>query len=137
MASLRHLLALLALLCPLAAGCSGPPAAPPPNHPGPKVNVADFIRNTAKYKGSAVNLVLKVNEEQLRVQGKTLQDYAGKEVKFSAVGPKGEQLHLVIAIDISLLVPESVGYGDEVTVTFVCTRGSLKSGNEARTIKKS
>ena len=49
-------------------------------------------------------------------------------------GPRVGQLRLVITIPEGLAVPE-VGYLDDVWVTFVCTRGNLQQGNEAKSIE--
>jgi hypothetical protein len=50
-----------------------------------------------------------------------------------SVGPKGEHLNIVITIPEGLSVPE-VANSDEVSVTFVCSLGSLLRGNQAQII---
>jgi len=113
-------------------GCtSSRPEVPP--HYGPRANVADFVKNTAKYKGKAITLDVRIDERM--ANGQTLRDYAGRDVKVAAKGPKGENLSFVTTIPPDLSVP-AVGYGDEVRVALVCTRGSLREGNEARLIEK-
>jgi hypothetical protein len=119
------------LLLAALGGCSQPPAGETERHRGAKINIADFIRNPAAYRGKAITLDLKVDEAI--ANGQTLRDYLGRAVKFRTSGPKGERLDLVITLPRDSEVPE-VGHGDVVTVTFVCTRGSLREGNEARFI---
>lgn len=79
-------------------------------------------------------LPLRVDEPIARAQGQSLRSCVGREVRFAAVGPDGERLNLAIRIPDGLPVPE-VGNSDVVLVTFVCTRGSLQQGNEARAIQ--
>ena len=127
----------LALSCWLAfsAGCSRPVSShATERHEGAKVNIPNFIANPGSYKGKTMSLELKVAEAIDRGKGQSLRDYAGKEVKFSAAGPKAERLNLVIKIPAGLTVPE-VGQSDSVRVTFTCTQGSLSQGNEARLIE--
>jgi hypothetical protein len=117
------------------AGCSGPPAShATAKHEGPKVNIPSLIANPTAYKGKTISLTLKVDEAIARGKGESLRDYVGKEAKFMAAGPKGEKLNLVVKIPPGLTVPE-VGKADEVRVTFICTRGSLRQGNEAKSIE--
>ena len=131
----RRVVVVLFVPCLLLPGsCSSPPSLERERRRGPKVNLGDFINNTAAYKGKAIMLDLKVDEPIRRSQGKSLQDYVGREVKFTAVGPKGDQLNLVITIPAGLAVP-AVGQSEEVSVTFICTRGNLRQGNEARAIE--
>jgi len=120
------------LLAP--AGCSPPPVGDEPRHRGPKIRIADFINNTAAYKGKLISFDLKIEEAIDRSQGRSLLDYVGRDVKFMTPGPRVGQLHLVITIPEGLAVPE-VGYLDDVWVTFVCTRGNLQQGNEAKSIE--
>jgi hypothetical protein len=119
------------LLLAALSGCSSPPAGEEERHRGAKINIADFIRNPVPYKGKAITLDLKVDEAIAKDQ--TLRDYVGRDVKFMTLGPKGERLDLVITLPKALTVPE-VGRGDMVMITFLCTRGSLREGNEARFI---
>jgi hypothetical protein len=130
----RIVLALLLCGLSLASGCR--PGAPlgEPHHVGAKINIPDFLNNTIAYKGKAVMLSLRVDEPIVPAQGQSLRDYAGREAKFTTRGPRGERLDLSVRIPQGLSVPE-VGNGDEVFVTFVCTRGSLRQGNEARAIQ--
>ncbi len=117
------------------AGCSPPHAShASAKHEGPKVNIPNLIANPTAYKGKTISLTLKVDETITRSKGESLRDYVGKEAKFSAAGPKGEKLSLVIKIPAGLLVPE-VGNADEVRVTFLCTLGNLRQGNEAKSIE--
>jgi hypothetical protein len=119
----------------LAGGCSSAPSRQT-GHPrmGPKTNVGDFGRRPGAYKGKSITLDLRVEEAIDRDRGRSLRDYAGRDVKFTTAGTKGERLKLVITIPSGLEVPE-VGHGDEVTVTFVCARGSLRQGNEAKIVR--
>ena len=93
----RRMVLVLFVPCLLfPVSCSSPPSFERERRRGPKVNLGDFINNTAAYKGKAIMLDLKVDEPIARSQGKSLQDYAGRDVKFTAVGPKGERLNFVI-----------------------------------------
>src|SRR5262249_52735794 len=104
-------------------------------HPGPKLNIPDFIKNTAAYKGKVITLLLKIDEAAPQGQGQTLQAFVGRDVKFRTAEPKGEQLHLVITIPKDLPVPDA-SPSDELSVRFACTRGNLRQGNEAKSIEK-
>lgn len=130
----RAVPALLLLSLAVLGGCRSRAGQEEPHHVGAKINIADFIRNTAAYKGKALMLPLRVDEPIAPGPGQSLRSYAGRDVKFTTVGPKGERLDLVIRIPEGLPVPE-VGTSAEVFVTFVCTRGSLRQGNEARAIE--
>lgn len=123
------------VLCLLWLGGCSPSAGNKERHEGPKVNLSDFTRNTAAYKGKTITLGLRVDEPIASNSGQSLRDFVGRNVKFSATGPKGERLNLVIKIPENLNVAE-VGNSDEVRVTFICTRGDLRQGNEARSIEK-
>jgi hypothetical protein len=116
-------------------GCSTPPSGEEAHHPGPKINIPDFIKNTAAYKGKSISLDLKVDEAIVPATGQSLRDYVGRDVKFRTVSPKGEVLNLVISIPAGLDVPD-VGPSEEVSVRFVCTRGSLRQGNQAQSIER-
>jgi len=130
----RFVPALLVLCLPFVGGCRPRAGQEEPHHVGAKVNIPDFIRNTATYRGKAIMLPLRVDEPIIRGQDHSLKNYAGRDVRFTTVGPNGERLGLSIRIPEGLQVPE-VGNSDEVWVTFVCTRGSLQEGNEARAIQ--
>jgi hypothetical protein len=115
----------------LQGGCSPPPRNDEEaRHVGSKVNLSHFKQNTALYKGKAITLELKVEEPIDRSQGRSLQDYVGRDVKFSCIDKDGESVNLVIAIPKGIEVPE-VGKADEVLVRFRCKSGSLREGNEA------
>jgi hypothetical protein len=101
---------------------------------GAKINISDFISNTGAYKGKVIMLPLRIDEPSVAAQDPSLRNYLGRDVHFTTRGPKGERLDLVIRISEDLSVPE-VGSAGEVFVTFVCTRGSLRQGNEARAIQ--
>jgi hypothetical protein len=105
-----------------------------PHHVGAKVNLADFAHNPAAYRGKALMLPLRVDEPIARDRGQSLRDCVGRDVKFTTPGGRGERLELVIRLPEGLSVPEA-GKGDEVFVTLVCTRGSLRQGNEARAVE--
>jgi hypothetical protein len=121
-------------LCVLC-GCPSPPSHEEARHYGPKVNIRHFLQNTITYKGRLVTLTLKVDEAIDRGQGKSLRDYVGQEVKFTTTGPGGERLNVVIKIPEDVSVPE-LGQSAEVSITFLCTRGSLREGNEAKIIQR-
>ena len=132
----RRFVSVLLVLCLLqVGGCSSSSSSGEPRHRGPKINIRDFIKNPAAYKGKSITLSLKIDEAIDRSQGWSLRDYVGRDVKFVSLGPRGERLNLVITIPEDLSVPD-VGHSDEVSVTFVCTRGSLRQGNEARSIER-
>ena len=123
-------------LCLLGiVGCRDRPSRDGPRHYGAKVNIQDFLQHTAAYKGRLITLALKVDEAIDRGQGSSLRDYVGRDVKFTATGPKGESLNVVIRIPEGVSVPE-VGQSEEVSITFLCTRGILRQGNEAKIIEK-
>jgi hypothetical protein len=121
------------LLC--VAGCPGRPSHDEPRHYGPKVNLRDFMQNTANYKGRIITLALQVDEVIDRGQGKSLRDYVGREVKFTTTASQGERLNVVIKIPEGVSVPE-VGQSEEVSITFLCARGILRQGNEAKIVEK-
>jgi hypothetical protein len=116
----------------LAGGCSSRPAGETEHRHGAKVNVLDFMKNT--YRGKSITLDLKVNEHSFRSRGRPLRDCVGKDVEFTTLGPKGEQLKFVITIPQGVSIPDDTS--DEAFVTFVCSRGDLRRGNQARIIEK-
>jgi hypothetical protein len=120
------------VLVVLVGGCSSSPGSKGTRHYGPRVNVNDFLRNTAAYKGKLITLNVRIDERI--TSGQTLRDYAGRSIKVAAEGPKGQQLRFVITIPQGLSVPD-IGHSDNVRVTFVCTRGDLHQGNEAKLIE--
>jgi hypothetical protein len=123
-------------ICSLLGGCSPSSShLDEPHHRGPKINLRDFISHTAAYKGKSITLVLKVDEAIKGSQGQSSRSLVGRNVKFATIGPKGEMLNITIAIPENLSVPE-VGIAEEVLVTFVCTRGSLRDGNEAKIVER-
>jgi hypothetical protein len=126
--------ALLVLCLPFLGGCRPPAEQGERHHVGAKINLADFMKNTAAYKGKTIMLPLRVDEAIATAQGQSLRDYVGRDVKFTALTPQGQRLELTVRIPEGLSVP-AVGKSDEVLVTFVCTRGSLRQGNEARAIE--
>jgi hypothetical protein len=117
----------------LGVGCSPSHVNNEPRHYGPKINVSDFMNNTGAYKSRSITLSLKVDEPIDRQQGQSLRDFVGRDVRFMNLGPKGEQLNLVIKIPEGLSVPD-VARSDEVSVTFLCSLGNLLRGNEAQII---
>ena len=124
---------VVGILLLLGAGCTKTGSVEVPHHRGPKINIPHLIKNTSTYKGKTITLDVVIDEPI--PGGKLLRDYRGRDVKVSAAGPKGEKLLLVISIPANLAVPE-VGRAEEVSVTFVCTRGNLQQGNEATLIEK-
>jgi hypothetical protein len=94
------------------------------------------MQNTAAYKGRLITLALKVDEAIDQAPGKSLRDLVGRDVKFTTTGPGSDRLNVVIKIPEGFAVPE-VGQSEEVSITFLCTRGALREGNEAKIIAKS
>jgi hypothetical protein len=125
-------LALGALCGP---GCADHPSRDKPRHYGPKVNIRDFMQNTVRYKGRIITLTVKVDEPIDRGQSHSLRDCVGRDVNFTATGSQGERLNVVIKIPEGVTVPD-VGQSDEVSITFICTRGMLRQGNEAKVIER-
>jgi hypothetical protein len=117
----------------LNCGCTSSTPAAKVHHHGAKINISDFMSHTAAYKGKIITLLLKVDPSG---SGKSLGDHLGSDVKFMAVGPKGEHLNLVITIPEALAVPDA-GQSDDVVVTFVCQSGHLRQGNVAKSIQPS
>jgi hypothetical protein len=118
---------------PLSVGCSPSHGNNESRHHGPKINVSDFITHAAAYKNRSITLALTVDEPIDRLQGQSLRDFVGRDVKFMNSGPKGERLNIVITIPAGLSVPD-VARSDEVSVTFLCSLGNLSRGNEAQMI---
>ena len=104
-------------------------------HPGPKINIPDFAKNTVAYKGKTIALLLRVDEVVAQDQGQRLRALVGRDVQFRTADPKGLLLNLVITIPKDLPVPD-VQASAEVSVRFVCARGNLRQGNEAKSIEK-
>jgi hypothetical protein len=116
-------------------GCSSSTRSPETHHhEGPKINIPHFIADTSTYKGKTVTLALKLDEAASGGTTDSTGGFAGREVKFSIPDAKANRAQIVIKIPSGLAVPE-VRAGDEVRVTFVCTHGSLREGNEARSIQ--
>jgi hypothetical protein len=118
----------------LSSGCSAP-GSTNPAHKGAKVNLAHFFQQPAAYRGKTLTLQLKVDDAIERNRGQSLQQYTNRYVRFLADGPKGERFHLVIRIPEDIPVPDAA-MGDTVVVTFLCSRGNLQQGNEAKAIEK-
>src|SRR5262249_22499232 len=131
-ATLTRLVGLIFIPCSLiASGCS--PSArsrETHHHEGPKVNISHFIANTAAYKGKTITLALNIDEAGAGGTADSPRGSAGREVKFSIPEAKAHPAQIVITIPAGLSVPD-VRSGDEVRVTFLCTHGSLREGNEA------
>jgi hypothetical protein len=129
----------MALTVPLVlfavGGCSSPAQSERPHRQGPKVNVRDFVTNTAAYKRKVIGLYLMVDEKIEKAHGETLKDFVGKDAKFKLADPKLGNVFITIAIPNNLSVPE-VARSEEVKVTFVCTNGKLQNGNMARAIER-
>ncbi len=125
----------LALGLLLIAGCSASPVSQRPPRSGPKVNLSHLLRRPATYKGKTITLPLTVDEGIDRSQGQSLRQYSNRYVPFTANGPKGERIVLVIRLPENISIPEAAS-GDEVVVTFVCSRGDLRQGNVATAVVK-
>jgi hypothetical protein len=80
-------------------------------------------------------LALRVDETDEQAASKSLRDYIGRDVRFVTTGSEGERLSLLINIPHDVAVPK-VSQSEEVTVTFVCTRGMLRQGNTAKIIER-
>ena len=128
----RRVIVVFLCLLPVL-GCTLSTSAPKVHHHGARINIADFIHHTAAYKGKTITIILKMDQTSVPSQASP-RDHAGQEVQFTTVGPKGEQLKLVIAIPQELSLP-NVGPSDDVMVTFVCTQGSLRQGNQAKAVQ--
>jgi hypothetical protein len=59
----------------------------------------------------------------------------GSYVKFFTFGPKLERLDIDISLPAGLVVPKAVSL-DYLVVTFKCTKGELRNGNEAVSVKR-
>jgi hypothetical protein len=126
--------AAICFLC--VAGCTSRPSHhEEPRHYGPKINIEDFMRNTANYKGRIITLAVKVDTANDRGQRNSLRDYIGQDVAFVSTGPQGGRLRVVIRIPEGISLPE-IESSQEVSITFICTRGMLKQGNEAKIVEK-
>ena len=104
-----------------------------PHHVGGKVNTADLSKNPAAYRGKALTLKLQVAEPLDAAKGETLQSCVGKVAKFTCDGTGGVRFEILIRLPDGLKVP-AVGLGSDVFVNFVCTRGRLREGNDARAV---
>ena len=114
-------------------GCSPPQATHATHqHQGAKISIPDFARNTAAYKGKTITLDLKIDETSAPDKRLTLRELVGKDVKFAAAG-KADRLTIVIKIPADLAIPEG-GQTNEYRITFVCKEGSLRQGNEAKSV---
>jgi hypothetical protein len=105
-----------------------------------KASIADLIDNTEKYKGTTITLMLRLNTNPGDTlidgaKGQSLQQFVGSDVQFFAIGPKRERLDIVISLPAGLVVPKAVSF-DDLVVTFKCTKGDLRKGNEAVSIKR-
>ena len=122
------------VLCLLPnSGCSSSPVSAKPVRKGPKVNLSHFFLHPTAYKGKTLTLPLTIDEGIDLSRGQSLREYANRYVKFTVNGSGGERFFLVIRIPESISIPEAA-QGDEVVVTFVCSRGDLRQGNEATAI---
>jgi hypothetical protein len=124
----------LVLCLLLKGGCSPPVVTQKPRRHGAKVNLSHLFQQPAAYKGKTITLTLTIDEGSDRTEGPSLRLSTNRNVKFTARGPRGEHLGLVIWVPENVSIPE-VARGDEVIVTFTCSRGDLREGNEARSIE--
>jgi hypothetical protein len=106
-----------------------------PLRQGPKVNLSHFLQQTGAYKGKTITLTLTIDMGIDRSKGQSLRQHTNRDVKFTASDPKGARGNLVIRIPETISIPEAAS-GDEVVVTFACSRGELRQGNEAKAIEK-
>ena len=126
---------LATAFCLLVGGCSSSSNQEKPHSRAPKVNIPDFIKKPAAYKGKSITLALKVDRTAGQGQGQSFRDYVGRDVKFIAFGPKGERLSIVVSIPAGLAIPD-LDSSEEVIVRFVCSGGNLRQGNVAKSIEK-
>jgi hypothetical protein len=132
--SQRRVISVFLAMCFLPIlGCTAAAPARKVHHHGAKINISDFINHTVAYKGKTITLILKMDQTSVPSQASP-RDRAGQEVQFTTVGPKGEHLKLMITIPEEVSVPE-VGPSDDVMVTFVCSQGSLRQGNQAKAVQ--
>jgi hypothetical protein len=131
----RLLILSLGLGLLLGGGCSSSSKSSKPARRGAKVNLAHFFLRPASYQGKMLTLFLKADDAIDGNQGQSLRQYANRYVRFLADGPKGERFHLVIRIPEDIPLPDGAK-GDTVIVTFLCSRGNLQQGNEAKAIEK-
>ena len=82
-----------------------------------------FGDNVERYVGHLVSMPLKCD-----VSPGTLMEYKGEEITFRP--PQFEFHEISIHIPDTLAVPKAK-YGHLVQVSFICTEGSLRRGNEA------
>ncbi|HEV2948729.1 MAG TPA: hypothetical protein VGX70_15245 [Gemmataceae bacterium] len=130
----RRVISVFLAMCFLPVlGCTLSTPTRKVHHHGARINISDFINHTAAYKGKTITLILKMDQTSVPSQASP-RDHAVQELQFTTVGPKGERLNLVITIPEDLFVPK-VNPSEEVMVTFVCTQGSLRQGNHAKTIQ--
>jgi hypothetical protein len=130
----RRVICVFLGMCALPVlGCTISTPARKVHHHGARINISDFINHTPAYKGKTITLILKMDPTSVASQAKP-RDHAGQEVQFTTLGPKGEQLKLVITIPQEVSLP-NVGPSDDVMVTFVCTQGSLRQGNQAKAVQ--
>jgi hypothetical protein len=123
----------LVLCLGLLGGCSSSPVSKPVRR-GAKINLTHLREHPEAYQGKTLTLTLTVAERIDRGQGQSLRQYANRYVNFTADGPNGERLSLVIRIPENISIPEAA-QGDEVVVTFLCSRGHLRQGNEATAVE--
>lgn len=99
----------------------------------PCVLLNDFADNTATYKGKTVTL--RAHATVLAFNGETLSSYAGKKLAFQAYDTSDNSSidTLFISIPKNINIP-SAGSTDDLFITFKCTKGTTKDGNEALSI---
>jgi hypothetical protein len=133
----RYALFILTLLfcLLLGVGCSSHQGDSNPVRKGAKANLTHFFQQPFSYRGKILTLSLKVEEDIDREQNQSLRQYTNRYVKFRAEAKKGEPHHLMIRIPQNIPIPDAAK-GDEVVVTFLCSRGNLEQGNEATAIEK-
>lgn len=98
-------------------------------------SLVDFIDNTPRYKGKLITIELMIESEIWLEEGRSLRDWIGRDVEFSALGEQFETLAMVIFVPASLSVPKA-GWGDSVKVAFRCKDGDLRHGNEALSVTR-
>jgi hypothetical protein len=119
----------------LSSGCSSSGGNSNPIRKGAKVNVNHFFQHPSSYQGKTITLPLIVDEAIDRDQDQSLRQFTNRYVNFAAQGTKGERFHVVIRIPQDIPIPDAAT-GDELVVTFLCSRGTLQQGNEATAIQK-
>lgn len=91
--------------------------------------LAEFIDYPERFKGKTIQARLDIEEPIFGDKGDSLRNYAGKDVRFFAIGDKLERLNVTIRMPDKGL-PNAV-FPNPLLITFRCKEGRLDTGNEA------